>query len=193
MVTNMFMSSVLSRFKTRARPRRRAGFGFLEVMVATALLAVGGLIVFPTMISYSALSTSAHEESIATFDLQSALQDLRSALKTVPARDPWRNEVTVDPSLWKEGDPPLDFDDIFPPFHRDIPAGMARDIPKYRPIDEGGAGHLSGERMFVEYPERSPEEAATNSNLPIQVTVTVVWRDRLGRRHTSSLASVISD
>jgi prepilin-type N-terminal cleavage/methylation domain-containing protein len=32
------------------------GFALLEVLLATAMLAVGGLIVFPTMISYTSLS-----------------------------------------------------------------------------------------------------------------------------------------
>ncbi|MFO0980828.1 MAG: hypothetical protein U1E76_03600 [Planctomycetota bacterium] len=159
--------------------------------MATALLAVGGLIVFPTMISYSTMSRTAREENLASFDLEAALEDLRSALRTIPAHDPWRNEVTVDPSAWSDGDPPLDFDDWYPPFHRVIPDTMARDIPKYRPPDEGGSGHLSAERMFVDYPERSATEQAANSNDPIAVTLTVTWNDMLGRARTRVLASVI--
>src|SRR5262245_13108836 len=150
MVDAMFRTFDESRNKSagrwRATPpmraaRRRSGFGFIEVVIATALLAVGGLIVFPSMLSYTAVSRTAREENLANFDLQAALEDLRSGLRTIPARNPWRDEVTVDPSQWKEGDPPLDFDDWFPPFHRDLPAGMTNDLPKYRPIDEGGSGH----------------------------------------------------
>jgi type II secretory pathway pseudopilin PulG len=188
----MFMKMKLSRFKTVARPGRAAGFALIEVLLATVMLAVGGLIVFPTMISYTSLSNAANEESLATFDMQAALEDLRAGLRTVPAREPWRNEVTVDPATWVEGDPPLDFDDLFPPFHRNLPPGMTRDIPKYRPIDEGGAGHLSGERMFAEYPERSASEIVNNSNLPFTVTVSVTWRDSLGRQQRRVLASVIN-
>jgi type II secretory pathway pseudopilin PulG len=182
----------VSRFKIHRRPARCRGFGLLEVLLATVMLAIGGLIVFPTIISYTSLSNAANEESLATFDMQSALEDLRAALRTVPAREPWRNEVTVDPKSWKEGDPWLDFDDLFPPFHRALPAGMTKDIPKYRPVDQGGAGHLSNERMYVEYAERSAEEIATNSNLPVQVTVSVTWNDSMGRPQRRVLASVIN-
>ena len=182
----------VSRIRTSRATARRGGFALIEVMLATAMLAIGGLIVFPTMISYTSMSNAANEEALASFDMHAALEDLRTALRTVQQREPWRNEVTVDPALWKEGDPALDFDDLFPPFHRNLPAGMTRDIPKYRPIDEGGAGHLSGERMFVEYAERSALEIANNSNLPITVTVSVTWNDTLGRPQRRVLASVIN-
>lgn len=58
-------------------PRKRvAGFTFIEVVIATVILAVAALVAFPTMLSFFELSDSAHEENVATHDLMAAVEDI---------------------------------------------------------------------------------------------------------------------
>lgn len=53
-----------------------AGFTFIEVVVATSLLAVASLVAFPTILSFFDLSEHARQENIATHDLSAAVEDL---------------------------------------------------------------------------------------------------------------------
>jgi prepilin-type N-terminal cleavage/methylation domain-containing protein len=52
------------------------GFSLIEVMVATALLAVAALVAFPTILSFFDLSDMAREENIATHDLMAAVEEV---------------------------------------------------------------------------------------------------------------------
>jgi len=47
-------------------------------MIATAVLAVGALVAFPTMLSFADLSDTAREENVATHDLMTAVEDVMS-------------------------------------------------------------------------------------------------------------------
>jgi Tfp pilus assembly protein PilE len=66
------------RHSEKRGPARRsaAGFTFLEVVIATVLLATAALVAFPTMLSFFELSDSAREENVATHDLMAAVEDL---------------------------------------------------------------------------------------------------------------------
>jgi prepilin-type N-terminal cleavage/methylation domain-containing protein len=59
-----------------ASRKRVAGFTFIEVVIATVILAVAALVAFPTMLSFFELSDSAHEENVATHDLMAAVEDI---------------------------------------------------------------------------------------------------------------------
>lgn len=58
--------------------RRAAGLTFIEILIATTILAVGALVAFPTMLSFSDLSDAAREENVATHDLMTAVEDVLS-------------------------------------------------------------------------------------------------------------------
>lgn len=62
--------------RTDGRRRARAGLTFVEVMIATTILAVGALVAFPTMLSFADLSDTAREENVATHDLMAAVEDI---------------------------------------------------------------------------------------------------------------------
>jgi prepilin-type N-terminal cleavage/methylation domain-containing protein len=64
--------------RTAGRRRARAGLTLVEVMIATTILAVGALVAFPTMLSFSDLSDAAREENVATHDLMTAVEDVMS-------------------------------------------------------------------------------------------------------------------
>jgi prepilin-type N-terminal cleavage/methylation domain-containing protein len=61
-----------------AARRSPAGLTFVEVMIATTILAVGALVAFPTMLSFADLSDTAREENVATHDLMTAVEDVMS-------------------------------------------------------------------------------------------------------------------
>jgi prepilin-type N-terminal cleavage/methylation domain-containing protein len=56
--------------------RRERGFTFVEIVFATAILAVAALVAFPTMLSFFELSDAARDENVATHDLMAATEDL---------------------------------------------------------------------------------------------------------------------
>ena len=63
------------RCETR-RAHARAGFTFIEVVIAIVILAVAALVAFPTMLSFFELSDTAREENVATHDLMAAVEDI---------------------------------------------------------------------------------------------------------------------
>jgi prepilin-type N-terminal cleavage/methylation domain-containing protein len=69
-----------TRAATRSRQKRsrRGGLTLVEVMVALTILAVVGLVAFPTMLSFVDLSDSARQENVGTHDLMSAVEDVIS-------------------------------------------------------------------------------------------------------------------
>ena len=54
------------------------GFTLIEVMVTITLLAVGAIAIYHSIASYHELSEMASERNIAFFDLETALEDIRS-------------------------------------------------------------------------------------------------------------------
>jgi len=58
------------------RAKARAGFTFIEVVIATVVLAVAALVAFPTMLSFFELSDTAREENVATHDLMASIEDI---------------------------------------------------------------------------------------------------------------------
>jgi prepilin-type N-terminal cleavage/methylation domain-containing protein len=63
---------------TSRRSRRCEGLTFIEILIATAVLAIAAVVAFPTMLSFVALSDSAREKNVATHDLMIAAEDLGS-------------------------------------------------------------------------------------------------------------------
>jgi prepilin-type N-terminal cleavage/methylation domain-containing protein len=55
----------------------RAGFSLLEVVIATSILTVGAIVVFPTLFAYMEWSRMAHEDNLALHDLEAAAERLR--------------------------------------------------------------------------------------------------------------------
>ncbi|MBI1850906.1 MAG: prepilin-type N-terminal cleavage/methylation domain-containing protein [Planctomycetes bacterium] len=74
---------------SRAR-RRMGGFALIEVMISMAMLSIGALSIYQSVISYQDLSRLAHDRNIAYFDLETALEDLQST--------PFANIVTKFPN-----------------------------------------------------------------------------------------------
>ncbi len=71
---------------SRQKRTRERGFTFVEVCLATAVLATAALIAFPTMLSFFELSKTARDENIATHDLAAAAEDILStAFVDLPA------------------------------------------------------------------------------------------------------------
>jgi len=55
----------------------RAGFSLLEVVIATAILTLGAIVVYPTLFTYMEWSRMAHEDNLALHDLEAAAERLR--------------------------------------------------------------------------------------------------------------------
>jgi prepilin-type N-terminal cleavage/methylation domain-containing protein len=79
-----------------SRPRRRlGGFALIEVMISMAMLSIGALSIYQSVISYQDLSRLAHDRNIAYFDLETALEDIQSTpFANVVAKFPNDQRVT---------------------------------------------------------------------------------------------------
>jgi len=60
------------------RDRRRRGLTFIEILLATTVLAIASLVAFPTLLSFADLSDGAREKNVATHDLMTAVEDLNA-------------------------------------------------------------------------------------------------------------------
>jgi len=58
--------------------KKNKGFSLLELLIAIALLATGAISIHHAVASYLELSDLAHDRNIAFFDLETALEDIRS-------------------------------------------------------------------------------------------------------------------
>jgi prepilin-type N-terminal cleavage/methylation domain-containing protein len=59
------------------RSGSRGGFSLLEVVIATAILTLGAIVVYPTLFSFMEWSRMAHEDNLALHDLEAAAERLR--------------------------------------------------------------------------------------------------------------------
>jgi prepilin-type N-terminal cleavage/methylation domain-containing protein len=60
-------------------PSRRArGFTLLEMVISMAVLSVGALSIYQSVLSYQDLSRLAHDRNVAIFDLETAVEDIQS-------------------------------------------------------------------------------------------------------------------
>lgn len=62
----------------KKRARTDNGFTLIELIISIALLAIGAMSIFHSCFSFGELGEMAHERNIAFFDLETALEDIRS-------------------------------------------------------------------------------------------------------------------
>jgi len=58
--------------------KKSDGFTLIELILSIALLAVGAISIYQAVFSYTELSEMAHDRNLAFFDLETALEDIRS-------------------------------------------------------------------------------------------------------------------
>lgn len=57
---------------------QESGFTLIELIISIALLAIGAVSIYQSVFSFEELGEMAHDRNIAFFDLETALEDIRS-------------------------------------------------------------------------------------------------------------------
>ena len=195
------------------RPRKNfRGFSVIEATIATTFLAIAALIAFPTMISFFDLSKSAREENIAFFNLEAALEDLRSArLNPEDAQENFLNYTIFvqDPAgdwIWNGASAQWIFVGLgqgthipmFPKYSMFVPTienpnwrwdeetdDWIQVLPGQGTHRRNSGAHLNDQTVTVRYEDPTED--------PLVATVSVSWLDHAGRRKSKSLTTAITD
>jgi prepilin-type N-terminal cleavage/methylation domain-containing protein len=173
------------------RTARSQGFTLLELVVATCVLTIGAVVVYPTFFTFRDLSRGAYETSLATYDLDAAVEYVRGM--------PFQTLVTFFPPA-----PPVAGDQPRPE-HRASPSRWVWPA-RLSAFDGVHFGRFSGPRaaqqrmaIEIEYPWRgmgpgvSPPENGPYAGYfhptlqgveppdPLVFNVHIRWTDHSGR------------